>query len=305
MEKSKQIEKEIIMKLKDLLKEAVAEISYKKSGLKNPNLADLDKDKEISSWEKKRGGAIEKNMGLKKEFKSQAPKKEGIRFGNEERPMETMPSLSRSEMGAMDSRNNMCKECGAPMMYEDKMCMECGYMEMEEATLYGKDEAMDDGSPSMEDIAAADGGDGMEESMDHEVSMAQNSLKSIVIAAGELMNKMGEDEKDIPAWIQDHITNAANYIRQASENYHEYSQNEPKDGLALEDLMEAKKKPSAGLSKAQKSTIAKKATAGKDIGKKGKGFAAIEKKAKESGADNPKAVAAAAMWKSAAKRAHK
>ena len=305
MEKSKQIEKEIIMKLKDLLKEAVAEISYKKSGLKNPNLADLDKDKEISSWEKKRGGAIEKNMGLKKEFKSQAPKKEGIRFGNEERPMETMPSLSRSEMGAMDSRNNMCKECGAPMMYEDKMCMECGYMEMEEATLYGKDEAMDDGSPSMEDIAAADGGDGMEESMDHEVSMAQNSLKSIVIAAGELMNKMGEEEKDIPAWIQDHITNAANYIRQASENYHEYSQNEPKDGLALEDLMEAKKKPSAGLSKAQKSTIAKKATAGKDIGKKGKGFAAIEKKAKESGADNPKAVAAAAMWKSAAKRAHK
>ena len=305
MEKSKQIEKEIIMKLKDLLKEAVAEISYKKSGLKNPNLADLDKDKEISSWEKKRGGAIEKNMGLKKEFKSQAPKKEGIRFGNEERPMETMPSLSRSEMGAMDSRNNMCKECGAPMMYEDKMCMECGYMEMEEATLYGKDEAMDDGSPSMEDIAAADGGDGMEESMDHEVSMAQNSLKSIVIAAGELMNKMGEEEKDIPAWIQDHITNAANYIRQASENYHEYSQNEPKDGLALEDLMEAKKKPSAGLSKAQKSTIAKKATAGKDIGKKGKGFDAIEKKAKESGADNPKAVAAAAMWKSAAKRAHK
>ena len=303
MEKSKQIEKEIIMKLKDLLKEAVAEISYKKSGLKNPNLADLNKDKEISSWEKKRGGAIEKNM--KNEFKSQAPKKEGIKFGNEERPMETMPSLSRSEMSAMDSRNNMCKECGAPMMYEDKMCMECGYMEVEEATLYGKDEAMDDGSPSAEDIAAADGGDGMGESEDHEVSMAQNSLKAIVSAASELMNKMGQDEKDIPAWIQDHITNAENYIQQASQNYHEYGEPEHKDGVDLEDLMEAKKKPSAGLSKAQKSTIAKKATAGKDIGKKGKGFAAIEKKAKESGADNPKAVAAAAMWKGAAKRANK
>jgi hypothetical protein len=303
MEKSKQIEKEIIMKLKDLLKEAVAEISYKKSGLKNPNLAYLNKDKEISSWEKKRGGAIEKNM--KNEFKSQAPKKEGIKFGNEERPMETMPSLSRSEMSAMDSRNNMCKECGAPMMYEDKMCMECGYMEVEEATLYGKDEAMDDGSPSAEDIAAADGGDGMGESEDHEVSMAQNSLKAIVSAASELMNKMGQDEKDIPAWIQDHITNAENYIQQASQNYHEYGEPEHKDGVDLEDLMEAKKKPSAGLSKAQKSTIAKKATAGKDIGKKGKGFAAIEKKAKESGADNPKAVAAAAMWKGAAKRANK
>ena len=38
------------MKLKDLLKEAAAEISYKNSGLKKPNLADLDKNKEISSY---------------------------------------------------------------------------------------------------------------------------------------------------------------------------------------------------------------------------------------------------------------
>lgn len=350
MEKSKQIEKEKIMKLKDLLKEAVAEISYKKSGLKNPNLADLDKDNDISSWEKKRGGAIEKN--LKKEFKSQAPKKEGIRFGNEERPMETMPSLNHSEMKAMA---NQCQECGAPMMYEDKMCMECGYMQEGEEELYKKGDIVNDdypGDDASQSLAASfigagdDGGEaaadsadgGVAETQDHEVSMAQNSLRSILNAAGELMNKMGEDEKDIPAWIQDHITNAANYIQQASQNYHEYSENNPKDGLALEDLMEAKgvdkfgytqnaqakgpfrgaqmamqhpslnlekKKPSAGLSKAQKSTIAKKATAGKDIGKKGKGFAAIEKKAKESGADNPKAVAAAAMWKGAAKRAHK
>ena len=309
------------MKLKDLLKEAVAEISYKKSGLKNPDKADLDKDKEISSYEKKRGGAIEKSM--KTEFKSQAPNKEGIRFGNEERPMETMPSLSRSEMSAMDSRNNICKECGAPMMYEDRMCMECGYMEEGEVELYKKGDIVNDdfpgedgdatslaasliGGATSDGAAEADSADGgMGESMDHEVSMAQNSLKSIVTAAGELMNKMGEDEKDIPAWIQDHITNAANYIRQASENYHEYSQPEHKDGLALEDLMETKKKPSAGLSKAQKSTIVKKAQKGGDIGKKGKGFAAVEKKAKESGAENPKAVAAAAMWKGAAKRANK
>jgi hypothetical protein len=285
------------MKLKDLLKEAVAEISYKKSGLKNPNLADLDKDKNISSWEKKRGGAIEKNM--KTEFKSQAPKKEGIRFGNEERPMETMPSLSRSEMSAMDSRNNICKECGASMMYEDKMCSECGYMEMEE------DGDATSLPSSLIDGPVKDDEDAYSEAMDHEVSMAQNSLKAIVSAASELINKMGQEEKDIPAWIQDHITNAENYIQQASQNYHEYGEPEHKDGVDLEDLMEAKKKPSAGLSKAQKSTIAKKATAGKDIGKKGKGFAAIEKKAKESGADNPKAVAAAAMWKGAAKRANK
>jgi len=57
---------------------------------------------------------------------------------------------------------------------------------------------------------------------DHEVSMSQNSLDSIIKYATELKQKMGEMEKDIPAWIQDHITNAENYISQASSNYHDY-----------------------------------------------------------------------------------
>ena len=56
-------------------------------------------------------------------------------------------------------------------------------------------------------------------------------------------------------------------------------------------------KPSAGLSKEKKSEVVKKAKKGEDIGKKGKSFKDVEKKSKESGADDPKAVAAAAMWK--------
>jgi hypothetical protein len=64
------------------------------------------------------------------------------------------------------------------------------------------------------------------EGEDHEVSMANNSLDTIIKMATELKAKMGENEKDIPAWIQDHITNAENYISQASSNYHEYGQNE-------------------------------------------------------------------------------
>ena len=73
----------------------------------------------------------------------------------------------------------------------------------------------------------------------------------------------------------------------------------------MEELLEAKKKPSAGLSKKQKSTIAKKAAAGKDIGKKGKGFEKIASKAAEKygSKERGQAVAAAAMWKSAAKKA--
>ncbi len=60
------------------------------------------------------------------------------------------------------------------------------------------------------------------EGEDHEVSMANNSLDTIIKMATELKAKMGENEKDIPAWIQDHITNAENFISQASSNYHEY-----------------------------------------------------------------------------------
>jgi hypothetical protein len=61
------------------------------------------------------------------------------------------------------------------------------------------------------------------ENQDHEVSMAQSALDSIIKAATELKGKIGQGEKDIPAWIQDHITNSENYISQAASNYHEYT----------------------------------------------------------------------------------
>jgi hypothetical protein len=67
---------------------------------------------------------------------------------------------------------------------------------------------------------------------DHEVSMANNTLDSIIKHATELKSKIGGNEKDIPAWIQDHITNAGNFISQAAENYHEYGKNESKKQIA-------------------------------------------------------------------------
>ena len=54
------------------------------------------------------------------------------------------------------------------------------------------------------------------EGEDHEVSMGQNQLDTIIKMATELKAKMGENEKEIPAWIQDHISKAENYISQAS-----------------------------------------------------------------------------------------
>jgi len=186
--------------------------------------------------------------------------------------------------------------------------------------IYGED-------PNLDVYADKDiPGQGMTEGGDHEVSMAHNSLESIIKSAMELKMKLGNDERNIPGWIQDHITNAENYIDQAAQGFHELShddqegehdvdelpngtEEEPVDDMTLqgmmEDLFEAKKKPSAGLSKKQKSTIAKKAKAGKDIGKKGKGFEMIAKKAakKYGSKERGQAVAAAAMWKSAAKKA--
>lgn len=57
---------------------------------------------------------------------------------------------------------------------------------------------------------------------DHEVSMAHNLLDDVIKSATELKAKMGASEKDIPAWIQDHISQAQNFINQAATNYHEY-----------------------------------------------------------------------------------
>ena len=72
------------------------------------------------------------------------------------------------------------------------------------------------------DVVASNG------TQDHEVSMAKASLMSIGKAVQDLMGRLGDTEKDIPGWIQDHITNAENYIVQASKGY--YDQEDKKLG---------------------------------------------------------------------------
>jgi hypothetical protein len=66
-----------------------------------------------------------------------------------------------------------------------------------------------------------------------------------------------------------------------------------------EETVTEKKKPSAGLTKKQKSDTVKDAKAGKDIGKKGKSFDKVAKAA--GGGEKGKKIAAAAMWKNKAK----
>jgi hypothetical protein len=56
---------------------------------------------------------------------------------------------------------------------------------------------------------------------DHEVSMSLGQLDDVIKNANELKAKIGTNEKNLPGWIQDHISKAQNYIDQANTGYHE------------------------------------------------------------------------------------
>jgi len=197
-----------------------------------------------------------------------------VRFANEKH----RPHREEEEYG-------MCQECGVPAMYEG-VCQECGYMEE---------------------------GHHLEEEK-HEVFMAQKNLETIIRSATELLHKLGEEEREVPAWIADHITKSETYIEQANDGFYfedeeggeedtvYTSEEEPEhnDDMTLAKLMEvakAKVKPSKGLTKKQKSSVEKKAHKGKNVGHGG--FNKLAKKAaKEYGSKEAgKRVAAAAMWK--------
>ena len=58
------------------------------------------------------------------------------------------------------------------------------------------------------------------ETNDHEVSMAGGQLDDIIRNATELKGKVGEKEMNLPGWIQDHISQAMQFINQANTGYH-------------------------------------------------------------------------------------
>jgi hypothetical protein len=100
-------------------------------------------------------------------------------------------------------------------MYEE-MCTECGCGMQDYNTDYDYDDYDQDYDTEYDYEY-----DEEEQSPDHEVGMAQNLLRDIVSNATQLMDKIGEDEINLPGWIQDHISQAQNYISQANVGYHE------------------------------------------------------------------------------------
>ena len=57
------------------------------------------------------------------------------------------------------------------------------------------------------------------EDSDYEVSMAATQLDDIIKSATELKSKMGQQEFNVQAWVQDHISKAQNYINQANSGF--------------------------------------------------------------------------------------
>ncbi len=86
------------------------------------------------------------------------------------------------------------------------------------------------------------------------------------------------------------LVGALNYFKQAG-----YDRDE---SITLVDLLVKQALTAAkGMSKAERSKVVSEARKGKDIGKPGKNFDKVKAKARASGARDPEAVAAAAMWK--------
>lgn len=131
---------------------------------------------------------------------------------------------------------------------------------------------------------------------DHEAGMAKNELRDMISNASKIDSMVGEGD-DLPGWVSAYISLAADYMHSVAEYLGGESSrmNEPGPGFGMKEA----KKPSAGLSKAKKSAVAKKAKAGKDIGEKGKGFEKVAKTAakKYGSKEAGEKVAAAAMWK--------
>ena len=122
--------------------------------------------------------------------------------------------------------------------------------------------------------------------------------KQLGLLSSRIINEQVEKEttmisKKSPTFNQD-LENA----KKANKTIETYEQVET-DCTECEKTEMKEEKPSAGLTKKEKSDVVKKAKKGEDIGKKGKGFEKVSKKAsKEYGsAEIGKKVAAAAMWK--------
>lgn len=124
------------------------------------------------------------------------------------------------------------------------------------------------------------------------IRLTEKQIKSLLFAKN--FNKIVESKKANTVKLSESQAKMLWTAKQVTDKIRNLIGENPRN-LSLFDIVESK--PSAGLSKKKKSAVVKKAKKGGDIGKKGKGFKKVAAAAKKSGAKDPEAVAAAAMWK--------
>jgi hypothetical protein len=171
------------------------------------------------------------------------------------------------------------KECGTMMAYEAAK-PSAGMSKGAKSALVKKAKAGGDvGKPgkSFDKVAKAAGG---QKNQDSAIKVAQISKSK---SPGATLTHGAEDALE-----------KGNHKK--IDQIHQYATTTTPTGRAKK-VSEAK--PSAGLSAAKKSAVVKDAKAGGDIGKPGKSFDKVAKSA--GGGEKGKKIAAAAMWKNAAK----
>jgi hypothetical protein len=178
------------MNLEQIVKETVAKIVAEKQG------KDLTGDGKIDSKDylKARSNAIEKAKGLDEAANKIKIIRKGVSDDPNSNYMEYTLMFNGDEVNAEEFEKGW-----RVMRYDD-----------------WDDEWKDIRNPKKQEIIDfinvynEKNLDNIKEDEDHEVSMAQNSLNSILRSAMELKAKIGDQEINIPAWIQDHITNSEN-----------------------------------------------------------------------------------------------
>ena len=168
------------------------------------------------------------------------------------------------------------------------------------------------------------GGDAMRSMMDKLNPMDDEGGDDVSSAHGDIDNDGDHDMDDHEAEKDEEETDEGQYDNSPADptkpppfkaNQFAHQENQPGQGDRMDgnmpkatmeqQLMAAYKefvsesKPSAGMSKGEKSSLVKKAKKGGDIGKPGKSFDKVAKAA--GGGEKGKKIAAAAMWKNAAK----
>jgi hypothetical protein len=147
-----------------------------------------------------------------------------------------------------------------------------------------------------------------EEQDPQELHMVAGELDSICENV-EFLKMQVMEGHDWPAWAFQHLNVACDNIEEVTTYFKAekdpYMDQYEDEGMYTEEPNSydnigvvgevKKKKPSAGLTKKQKSAVVKKAEKGEDIGKPGKTFEKIAKKA--GGGEKGEKIAASVMWK--------